>query len=158
MSFIVWAHHMFLTGMGTAMSAFFQTTTMIISIPSVIILSALFKSLKVSNKGYSIEPTTSTNGEASRRGCGIMDIFPTGSVSPFRIELRGDEGDSIRVFDPNTQRSKGEVPAIRIDPAIETLPNKISKEELDRSLSRLDLSNCSIEDSKTIRDELDSIL
>jgi len=45
MSFIVWAHHMFLTGMGTAISAFFQTTTMIISIPSVVILSALFISL-----------------------------------------------------------------------------------------------------------------
>ncbi len=45
MSFIVWAHHMFLTGMGTMISAFFQTTTMIISIPSVIILSALFLSL-----------------------------------------------------------------------------------------------------------------
>ncbi|HXI14140.1 MAG TPA: cbb3-type cytochrome c oxidase subunit I [Thermoanaerobaculia bacterium] len=45
MSFIVWAHHMFLTGMGTTISAFFQTTTMIISIPSVIILSALFISL-----------------------------------------------------------------------------------------------------------------
>ena len=41
MSFIVWAHHMFLTGMGPTMSAFFQTTTMIISIPSVIILTAL---------------------------------------------------------------------------------------------------------------------
>jgi cytochrome c oxidase subunit 1 len=45
MSFIVWAHHMFLTGMGQAMSTFFQTTTMIISIPSVIILSALFITL-----------------------------------------------------------------------------------------------------------------
>ena len=45
MSFIVWAHHMYLTGMGTAMSAFFQTTTMIISIPSVIILTALVLSL-----------------------------------------------------------------------------------------------------------------
>ena len=45
MSFIVWAHHMFMTGMGTTMSSFFQTTTMIISIPSVIILSALFLSL-----------------------------------------------------------------------------------------------------------------
>ena len=87
-----------------------------------------------------------------------MDIFPTGSESPFRIELWGDEVDSIRVFDPNTQRSKGEVPSIRIDPAIETLPNMISKEKLDLSLSRIDLSNCSIEDSKTIRDELDSIL
>ncbi len=45
MSFIVWAHHMFLTGMGTAISTFFQTTTMIISIPSVIILTAFFLSL-----------------------------------------------------------------------------------------------------------------
>jgi cytochrome c oxidase subunit 1 len=45
MSFIVWAHHMFMTGMGTAMSAFFQTTTMIISIPSVIILTAFVISL-----------------------------------------------------------------------------------------------------------------
>src|SRR5881398_1812640 len=45
MSFTVWAHHMFLTGMGTVISAFFQTTTMIISIPSVIVLSALFISL-----------------------------------------------------------------------------------------------------------------
>src|SRR5437660_2392079 len=45
MSFVVWAHHMFLTGMGTTISAFFQTTTMIISVPSVIILSAFFLSL-----------------------------------------------------------------------------------------------------------------
>ncbi len=45
MSFIVWAHHMFMTGMGTTMAAFFQTTTMIISIPSVVILTALIISL-----------------------------------------------------------------------------------------------------------------
>ena len=45
MSFIVWAHHMFLTGMGQTMSAFFQLTTMIISIPSVVVLTAFFISL-----------------------------------------------------------------------------------------------------------------
>jgi cytochrome c oxidase subunit 1 len=45
MSFIVWAHHMFMTGMGSAIAAFFQTTTMIISVPSVVILAALFLSL-----------------------------------------------------------------------------------------------------------------
>jgi cytochrome c oxidase subunit I len=45
MSFIVWAHHMFMTGMGTTMAAFFQTTTMIISIPSVAILTSLVISL-----------------------------------------------------------------------------------------------------------------
>jgi len=45
LSFIVWAHHMYLTGMGTKISTFFQATTMIISIPSVIILTCLFISL-----------------------------------------------------------------------------------------------------------------
>jgi len=45
MSFVVWAHHMFLTGMGPAMSAFFQVTTMIISVPSVVIVSSLLLSL-----------------------------------------------------------------------------------------------------------------
>jgi cytochrome c oxidase subunit 1 len=44
-SFIVWAHHMYLTGMGTKISAFFQATTMAVSIPSVIILTCLFISL-----------------------------------------------------------------------------------------------------------------
>jgi cytochrome c oxidase subunit 1 len=45
LSFFVWAHHMYLTGMGTAIATFFQTTTMIISIPSVIILTVFFISL-----------------------------------------------------------------------------------------------------------------
>jgi len=45
MSFVVWAHHMFLTGMGTTINTFFQTTTMIISVPSIIILTALIISL-----------------------------------------------------------------------------------------------------------------
>src|SRR5205085_5030285 len=45
LSFIVCAHHMWLTAMGSVVSALFHTTTMIISIPSVIILSAFFISL-----------------------------------------------------------------------------------------------------------------
>jgi len=45
MSFVVWAHHMFMTGMGTTMSTFFQITTMIISIPSVVILTCFIMSL-----------------------------------------------------------------------------------------------------------------
>ncbi len=45
MSFLVWAHHMFQTGMGQTMSTFFQITTMIISVPSVVILSGLFITL-----------------------------------------------------------------------------------------------------------------
>jgi cytochrome c oxidase subunit 1 len=45
MSLVVWAHHMFLTGMGTTIGAFFQITTMIISIPSVVLVTALLLSL-----------------------------------------------------------------------------------------------------------------
>ena len=45
LSMIVWAHHMYLTGMGTAVSAFFQLTTIIISVPTILILSSLIISL-----------------------------------------------------------------------------------------------------------------
>ena len=45
MSMLVWAHHMFLTGMGTTLSSFFQITTMIVSIPSVVLVTALVMSL-----------------------------------------------------------------------------------------------------------------
>jgi cytochrome c oxidase subunit I len=45
MSMIVWAHHMFLTGMSTSLSGFFQVTTFIISIPSVILISSLVLTL-----------------------------------------------------------------------------------------------------------------
>ncbi|MDE0570877.1 MAG: cbb3-type cytochrome c oxidase subunit I [Verrucomicrobiales bacterium] len=45
LAFIVWAHHMYLTGMGNVVSTFFQATTVIISIPSVVLLSCLFISL-----------------------------------------------------------------------------------------------------------------
>ena len=45
LSFIVWAHHMYLTGMGTMMSTFFQITTVLISVPSVILLTCLMITL-----------------------------------------------------------------------------------------------------------------
>ena len=44
-SFLVWAHHMFLTGMGPEMAAFFQVTTMIVSVPSVVVGTSLLLTL-----------------------------------------------------------------------------------------------------------------
>ncbi len=44
-SLVVWAHHMFLTGMGTTLSSFFQVTTMVVSVPSVIVLTCLVVTL-----------------------------------------------------------------------------------------------------------------
>jgi len=55
LSFIVWAHHMYMTGMGQRMSVFFQTTTVLISVPSVLLLTCLILSLW----GGSIRFTTS---------------------------------------------------------------------------------------------------
>lgn len=45
LSFIVWAHHMYMTGMGPVISTFFQTTTVLISVPSVVIITSLLISL-----------------------------------------------------------------------------------------------------------------
>ena len=45
LSFIVWAHHMYLTGMGPMVSSFFQITTVLISVPSVILLTSMIISL-----------------------------------------------------------------------------------------------------------------
>jgi len=54
MSFIVWAHHMFMTGMGTTLSTFFQFTTMVISVPSVIILTCFIISLWGASIRYTV--------------------------------------------------------------------------------------------------------
>lgn len=45
LSFIVWAHHMYMTGMGAGVSTFFQTTTVLISVPSVVLITSLIISL-----------------------------------------------------------------------------------------------------------------
>ena len=45
LSFIVWAHHMYITGMGTAVSTFFQTVTVLISVPSVILITSILISM-----------------------------------------------------------------------------------------------------------------
>jgi len=58
------------------------------------------------------------HGEFSIRG-GVIDVFPMGSRQPFRIDLFGDEIDSIRYFDPDTQRSVEQVDTLRLLPATE---------------------------------------
>ncbi|MBN1680595.1 MAG: transcription-repair coupling factor [Anaerolineae bacterium] len=60
-------------------------------------------------------------GTFSRRG-GILDIFPIASERPIRIEFFDDEIDSLRTFDPATQRSLNNIETFIITPARETLP------------------------------------
>ena len=68
--------------------------------------------------GYLHVGQVMSHSEFSVRGS-IIDLFPMGSDKPFRIDLFDDEIDSIRYFDPSTQRSLEEVNNIRLLPARE---------------------------------------
>ncbi len=57
-------------------------------------------------------------GEYAVRG-GLIDLFPMGSAVPFRIDLFDNEIDSIRTFDPDSQRSLYPVPEVRLLPGRE---------------------------------------
>jgi transcription-repair coupling factor (superfamily II helicase) len=68
--------------------------------------------------GYQRFDIVGESGEFSVRG-GIVDIFPLNSLHPFRLELAGDRIESLRGFDPYSQRSSEKVPGIHILPAAE---------------------------------------
>ncbi|RJR14498.1 MAG: DEAD/DEAH box helicase, partial [Nitrospiraceae bacterium] len=68
--------------------------------------------------GYLNVPVVSTQGEISIRG-GILDIFPPDSEFPVRVEFFGDEIESLRFFDVDTQLSVKEIEEIWICPAVE---------------------------------------
>ena len=68
--------------------------------------------------GYRVGAAVSEPGDLNRRG-GIVDIFPLHSPQPLRIEFFGDEIDSLRLFDPVTQRSTDTLQSITIGPAHE---------------------------------------
>jgi transcription-repair coupling factor (superfamily II helicase) len=71
--------------------------------------------------GYEAASIVVEPGTFSRRG-GIIDIFPVVMDKPIRVELFDDEIESIRAFDPSTQRSAGTINQVAITPAREALP------------------------------------
>ena len=68
--------------------------------------------------GYSHVTQVVSPGEYAVRG-GLIDLFPMGSQVPFRVDLFDDEIDSIRTFDPDSQRSLYPVPEVRLLPGRE---------------------------------------
>ncbi len=68
--------------------------------------------------GYHLVDTVYEHGEIAVRGA-VMDIYPMGSALPFRIDLLDDEIDTLRTFDPQTQRTVAKVEHINILPARE---------------------------------------
>ena len=68
--------------------------------------------------GYRNVEQVMEHGEFSARGA-ILDLFPMGSKTPFRLDFFDDEIDEIRLFDPETQRSKDKITKINLLPAHE---------------------------------------
>ena len=68
--------------------------------------------------GYNHVSQVVSPGEYAVRG-GLIDLFPMGSPVPYRVDLFDDEVDSIRTFDPDTQRSLYPVPEVRLLPGRE---------------------------------------
>ncbi|WP_100641697.1 transcription-repair coupling factor [Alteromonas facilis] len=73
---------------------------------------------KLEKAGYLHVNQVMSHSEFSVRGS-IIDLYPMGSELPFRIDLFDDEIDSIRLFDPEDQRSSDKVDEIRLLPARE---------------------------------------
>ena len=73
------------------------------------------------NTGYSYANIVVQAGQFSRRG-GILDVWPPGEARPVRIEFFGDEIETMRTFDPATQRRVENLEALTVTPAREVLP------------------------------------
>ena len=103
--------------------------------------------------GYHNEPVVEAPGSFSHRG-GILDVFPTGSEWPLRIELWDDEIDTIRYFDPVSQRSIRPADEVRLAPAREQLPGLAHQQTMESSIEALDYAKCGNEVRDRMAEEL----
>ncbi|MDR1027910.1 MAG: transcription-repair coupling factor [Clostridiales Family XIII bacterium] len=72
--------------------------------------------------GYTRAPSVENRGEYSFRG-GILDIFPSDAALPVRAEFFGDEAESVRLFDAESQKTVERIERRTILPATEFLPD-----------------------------------
>jgi transcription-repair coupling factor (superfamily II helicase) len=82
---------------------------------------------KWQSMGYEVEDVVEVPGQLGKRG-GIIDVFPPCSQSPVRIEFFGNRIESMRWFDPESQRSNGPISSLIVTPAKEFImsPGKIN--------------------------------
>lgn len=101
------------------------------------------------NLGYEAVDVAESPGEFASRG-GIIDVFVPGDENPIRIELFGDEIDSLRQYDFETQRSISNLVEITIYQAEEFIPNEeevkkflhdIENQEIKLPTEKIDISN-----------------
>ncbi|RLU04079.1 MAG: transcription-repair coupling factor [Ketobacter sp.] len=96
--------------------AFMAGQTLLLDVGQKFELNLVRKQLE--QAGYRAVDMVLDHGEYAVRGA-IMDLFPMGSNVPYRIDLFDDEIDTLRSFDPETQRSIEKVDQIRLLPAKE---------------------------------------
>src|SRR5713101_1340909 len=82
--------------------------------------------------GYSHVTQVVAPGEYCVRG-GLVDLFPMGSALPYRLDLIDEEIESIRSFDPDSQRTVYKVPEIRLLPAREFPMDEAGRNQFRRS-------------------------
>ena len=95
---------------------------------------------RLAEAGFTPEDPVDQHGEFSRRG-GVLDVFPAADAEPARIEFVGDTIESIRRYDPGTQRSTGEIDRLVIVPMRDVLPHPDSdgtEADADRSATIFD--------------------
>lgn len=97
--------------------AYYRDLGRVVRRPETLDLEELVEHLNI--VGYTRTDVVEMTGEYALRG-GILDVFPPETDRPLRIELFGDEVESIRKFDPATQRSSGDVEEVMLLPLTET--------------------------------------
>ncbi|SJZ84678.1 transcription-repair coupling factor [Novilysobacter spongiicola] len=94
---------------------------------------------RLESAGYRNVPQVLDPGDFAVRG-GLLDVFPMGAEQPFRVELLDDEIDTIRGFDPETQRSSDKLQEVHLLPGREVPLDEASlKRALDALRERFDL-------------------
>jgi len=106
--------------------------------------------------GYSRHEIVDSKGQFAVRG-GIIDIFPINADSPYRIELFGNEIDSIREFDVETQKSTNNISEFEITFSNEYIVAEEKKEKLDILKKELETENISNELKKKINEDIEKI-
>ena len=94
---------------------------------------------RLESAGYRHVPQVLDPGDFSVRG-GLLDVYPMGAAEPYRIELLDTEIESIRCFDPESQRSLEKVDAIHMLPGREVPLDETSRQRaMDALVERFDL-------------------
>ena len=96
--------------------SFLDANSLIIAVADTLRLEDF--QLRLANAGYLPVAQVTHHGEFAVRGS-LIDLFPMGGDLPYRIDLFDEEVDSIRTFDPETQRTAEHVASVRLLPARE---------------------------------------